>query len=174
MRQYPFFTSVILISGLFLAACSPPISISTLSLAPTEGTHLSVTPLEEEQPVISGTPLPLLPLPVTEEVTFTITGQVGSTLNAVATDGNIVYLGVGPRLLTVDITHPAAPQPPDLPAPRMEWVDATRFIFVRELDPYRHQRELRLGQIGGESVSVGPCNAEYCSYVFNVESAPLG
>lgn len=36
MRQYPSFTSVILLSALFLAACSPPISISTLSPAPTE------------------------------------------------------------------------------------------------------------------------------------------
>ncbi|HSL46337.1 MAG TPA: hypothetical protein VK897_23085 [Anaerolineales bacterium] len=110
MRQYPIFTSVILISAFFLAACSPPISISTLSPTPTEPPHLSVTPLEQEQPVISGTPLPLLPLPVREEVTFTITGQVGGTLNAVAMDGNIVYLGVGPRLLTVDITDPAAPR----------------------------------------------------------------
>jgi hypothetical protein len=33
---------------------------------------------------------------------------------------------------------------------------------------------LHLGQISGESVSVGPCNAGYCSYTFNVESAPLG
>ena len=36
MRQYPFFKSIILISALFLAACSPPISISTRSPTPTE------------------------------------------------------------------------------------------------------------------------------------------
>jgi hypothetical protein len=111
MRQYPFFPSVfVILALLFLAACSPPISISTLLPAPTEPPHLSVTPLAQEQPVISGTPLPALPLPATEEVTFTITGQVGGTLNAVAMDGNIVYLGVGPCLLTVDITDPAAPR----------------------------------------------------------------
>ncbi len=110
MKQHPFFTNVFVVLALFfLAACASPISISTLSPAPTDAPHLSATPVDQEQPVSSG-PLPVLPLPVREEVTFTITGKVGGTLTAVAMDGNIVYLGVGPRLLTVDITDPAAPR----------------------------------------------------------------
>jgi hypothetical protein len=35
---------------------------------------------------------------------------MGGTLNALAVDGNIVYLGIGPRLVIVDFTDPAAPR----------------------------------------------------------------
>ena len=64
--------------------------------------------------------------------------------------------------------------PADTPAPQIEWVDAARFLFIRELDPYRHQRELRLGQIGGPSILIGPFNGETQRYFFNLEEAPLG
>jgi hypothetical protein len=51
-----------------------------------------------------------MPLPVKEEVTFTLAAQLGGTVNAVALEGNIVYAGIGPRLVTVDISDPAAPR----------------------------------------------------------------
>jgi len=145
MRQYPSFKSVILISALFLAACGHPISISTLSPAPTEAPYSSVTPLEQEQPVSPETPLPLMPLPIREEVTFTITGQVGGTLHAVAMDGNIVYMGVGPRLLTVDISDPAAP--------RLLW-----------------QSEVLLGMVGAIAIQSGQAyvGAGHDFYIYNM------
>jgi hypothetical protein len=63
----------------------------------------------------------------------------------------------------------------DTPATRIVWVDGTRFLFVKgSLDPFAGPRELRLGQIGGPSIPIGPFNGETAQAVFNVESAPLG
>jgi hypothetical protein len=97
---------------MILAACAPELNtpLQTDTPVETNAPQPSPTPANPETPIISPTALPVLPLPFRDEVTFTITGQVGGTLTAVAMDGNIVYLGVGPRLLTVDITDPAAPR----------------------------------------------------------------
>lgn len=105
-----FLTGLMIV--LIMAACAPAgtAPVQTEAQAATEALQPSATLPNQEQPVSSGTALPVLPLPVKEEVTFTVTGQVGGTLNAVAMDGNIVYLGIGPRLLTVEITDPAAPR----------------------------------------------------------------
>jgi hypothetical protein len=53
-------------------------------------------------------------------------------------------------------------------------VDANRFFFVKGPYDQMAARELRLGQIGGPSILIGPFNGEGPHYVFNVESAPLG
>ncbi len=63
----------------------------------------------------------------------------------------------------------------DTPATQIQWVDATRFLFAKgSLDPAAGLRELRLGQIGGPSILIGPFNGETAQYFFNVEEAPLG
>lgn len=63
----------------------------------------------------------------------------------------------------------------DTPATHIQWVDATRFLFAKgSLDPSAGPRELRLGQLGGPSILLGPFNGETAHYLFNIEEAPLG
>ncbi len=50
------------------------------------------------------------PLPVREEVTFTVQAQLGGPFNPVAIDGNTVFVGIGPRFATVDISDPMSPR----------------------------------------------------------------
>lgn len=106
------FLPIGMVAVMALAACAPAVitPAPTDTQAGTDASQLTPTPPNEESPVSSGTALPVLPLPVKEEATFTITGQMGGTVSAVAMDGNTIYLGVGPRLLTVDITDPASPR----------------------------------------------------------------
>jgi len=113
------FVMMALIAALVLTACVPLASTTaqpTPAIQPTvtEGATSTPEPAADlptsERAVSSATPLPVLPLPVREEVTFTVAGQLGGTFNAVDLDGNIVYLGVGPRLVTVDIGDPSAPR----------------------------------------------------------------
>lgn len=106
------FFSLVIVVLLALTACTPGATTPapTEVQAGTDAPQSSPTSPTEEPSIRSGTALPVLPLPVKEEITFTITGQMGGTINAVAMDGNIVYLGVGPRLLTVDFTDPASPR----------------------------------------------------------------
>jgi hypothetical protein len=47
---------------------------------------------------------------VKEEVTFRVAAQLGGTAGTIALDGSIVYLGVGQRLMAVDISDPMAPR----------------------------------------------------------------
>jgi hypothetical protein len=49
-------------------------------------------------------------LPVKTEMNFTVVAQLGGRVNAVALDGNIAYVGIGPRLVTVDISDPTTPR----------------------------------------------------------------
>ncbi|HET7090535.1 MAG TPA: hypothetical protein VFL17_18010, partial [Anaerolineae bacterium] len=63
----------------------------------------------------------------------------------------------------------------DTPATQIQWVDATRFLYVKgPLDPSAGQRELRLGQLGGPSILIGPFGGETAQYFFNAEEGPLG
>ena len=104
------FLPIVMAEILVLIACAPAVTTPLQTAAGTNTPQSSPTPPNEEPSISSGTALPVLPLPVKEEVTFTIAGQMGGTVNALAMDGNIVYLGVGPRLVTVDIGNPAAPR----------------------------------------------------------------
>ena len=49
--------------------------------------------------------------PIPEEVTLQVVGQVGGQSLAVAVEGSIAYLGVGPRLVTLDVSASDDPQP---------------------------------------------------------------
>lgn len=63
----------------------------------------------------------------------------------------------------------------DIPATNIQWIDAQRFIYTKgSPDPIAGPRELRLGQIGGPSILIGPFNGETAYYLFNVEKTPLG
>jgi hypothetical protein len=104
------FFSWMMVALLALVACAP--AISTPSQMATEtNTPQSAPVLPTREPsLVSPTSLPVLPLPVKDELTFKLVTQMGGTLNALAVDGNIVYLGIGPRLVIVDFTDPAAPR----------------------------------------------------------------
>ncbi|MGB3716811.1 MAG: hypothetical protein WA996_20525 [Candidatus Promineifilaceae bacterium] len=49
-------------------------------------------------------------LPFTEEIGFTIVDQLGGVPRAVAVDGEIVYVGFGPRILVIDASDATNPQ----------------------------------------------------------------
>ena len=60
----------------------------------------------------------------------------------------------------------------DVPSARqLSWVDGKRFLFV---SGPQDRPELRLGQIGGPSVLIGPFTGEFASYQYNAEKAALG
>jgi hypothetical protein len=56
-------------------------------------------------------------------------------------------------------------------ARQLSWVDGKRFLFV---GGPQDRPELRLGQIGGPSILIGPFTGESASYQYNVEKAALG
>ena len=130
-----------------LAACAPERNTPRQTDTPVgiEAPQPSPTPPNPETPISAATALPALALPVKEELSFTIAGQIGGTVNAAALDGNIVYLGVGPRLLTVDITDPAAP----------------RFLW---------QSEILSGMVGAIAIQSGLAyvGAGHDFYIFNM------
>jgi len=47
--------------------------------------------------------------PARADIPVTLVGQWGGPCNAVALSGNCVYLGVGLRLLVLDVSGPASP-----------------------------------------------------------------
>lgn len=67
-------------------------------------------PSTSEPAVDSGSALPELPSLAKDELTFRVVTQMGGAFDAVAVDGNTVYLGIGPRFATVDISDPASPR----------------------------------------------------------------
>jgi len=56
-------------------------------------------------------------------------------------------------------------------ARQLSWVDGKRFLFV---SGPQERPELRLGQIGGLSVLIGPFTGNHASYQFNAEKAAVG
>ena len=99
MKRSHFFRAVLPIYSIFLltlAACAPatPILLSTSTASPS--------------PI--ATVKPITPTPTLEENAFALAGQLGGTVNAVALGGDIVYAGIGTRLVTVDIGDPTTPR----------------------------------------------------------------
>lgn len=90
------FFSLVMVASLALTACAPataiPVSTST------------------ESPLPTATIKPITPRPLPEETAFTLAGQLGGTVNAVALAGKTAYAGIGTRLVTVDISDPTAPR----------------------------------------------------------------
>lgn len=69
-------------------------------------------PRQISYPTATPTPTPpVFPtLPSENSVTFTLTDQFGGVPTAVLVEDNIAYLGVGPRLVLLDVSEPSAPQ----------------------------------------------------------------
>lgn len=63
--------------------------------------------------------------------------------------------------------------PPVLPARQFAWVDSEHFLWVK--GSYENSRaELRLGQVGGGSILIGPFNGEYAQFQFDPDKEALG
>jgi len=79
------------------------------TIEPTATSQPSATPLSDEQQSLpTQTALPATPQ-VTGEVTLEIVGQAGGALTAMAVAGKAAYLGLGPRLVVLDVSNPSAP-----------------------------------------------------------------
>jgi len=105
---------IVMVAVLMLTACGeePETAVSPTPPQATSLPKSAVPPTATAQTTstLQPTALPFLPLPVKEEIPFNMLAQLGGTFNALAVDRNIVYLGIGPRLVTVDIGDPAAPR----------------------------------------------------------------
>jgi hypothetical protein len=68
------------------------------------------------------------------DVAIETVGQWGGCTYAVATDGNLVYMGVGPRLVVLDVSNPAQPvkvgQSPVLPHEVADIAIAGRYAYL--------------------------------------------
>ncbi|MFZ1598054.1 MAG: hypothetical protein WAW26_19580, partial [Anaerolineae bacterium] len=62
-------------------------------------------------PTLTSTPMPTLtPTPTpTPTLVVELVGQIGGAVNAVAVEGRYAYVGVGPRLVILDVNDPAHP-----------------------------------------------------------------
>ena len=84
-----------------------------LSLGCSLSTTVSTRPAETRTPVKTpvGTITPVTSTPEKKEMSnFTLLGQIGGSAYAIAVEGNIVYMGQGPRLITLDVAQPNAPR----------------------------------------------------------------
>ena len=109
------FTVTLVYLILALAACqvyrdvtSTPHPPPSATLAPT------ATSLPSPIPLLSPIPTPepslLMPTPFVPEFTLEVVGQIGGYAQAVAVQYSIAYLAVGPQVLVVDVSDPAAPR----------------------------------------------------------------
>lgn len=111
------FVTIAIVLILALSACTGAIPTSTPTAAstslPTETQPPSpaptTIPTAMATPPSTQTPPTATPADGTP-LTFDIVAQYGGAVQAVAVDGDVAYLGVGPRLLALDIGSPSSPQ----------------------------------------------------------------
>ncbi len=111
---------LVLIATLILFACAPASTPTATPPVPSQqGTQEPEgTALPPEQPTSAETPISTIvgtiaavtPEPSEEGRPFNLLGQIGGSAYAVAVEGNIAYLGQGPRLITLDVSQPSAPR----------------------------------------------------------------
>ena len=73
----------------------------------------SATPTVTPEATTTPTPSPMptaVALAVTGELTFEMVAHEGGEVRSVAVDGNIAYVGVGPRLVALDVSNPGSPR----------------------------------------------------------------
>jgi hypothetical protein len=127
LKTFFLFLAVLIAeSGLFACSTSPPATpsvtpVATLSteeelLATPEKTAMPLpetavaTPIPPTStPSPSQTPSATLSLSFTEEITFEVINQQGGETKSVAVAGDLAYLGMGPRLIILDVHDPAVP-----------------------------------------------------------------
>ena len=84
---------------------SPTLAEPTIAASATP----TVTPEATTTPTPSPTPTAVA-LVVTGELTFEMVAHEGGEVRSVAVDGNIAYVGVGPRLVALDVSNPGSPR----------------------------------------------------------------
>lgn len=90
---------------------NPPLVTAVPSPLPVPSTPL---PTQIPTPTMSVAPtiIPVIPtLSVSDEITFQLLAQQGGETKAVAVADNLAYIGMGPRVITLDISDPALPEP---------------------------------------------------------------
>ena len=129
-RFLPITFFLLTIALLFLAACQP--SSTTAVADVVEVTPRSETAVATPTPRLTNTLTPTLPQPtetavapppfeptpdnatvnltLTDDFEASLVLQVGGSPQAVTVVDNIAYLGIGARLVLVDVSNPAAPQ----------------------------------------------------------------
>ena len=98
------FFSLMMIAVLALSACASPTGFGTTR--PSASDQVTTIVAATMQVFPSNTPEP----PSQEELTFKVLTQMGGLFDAVAVDGNTLYLGIGARFTTIDISDPSSPR----------------------------------------------------------------
>lgn len=143
MKRDRYFQQVLMIFFLLLmglSACAPAATPLPPSPTVTATSTLEPSPTrasEESAPTAAlATPSPTPP-PARDPLAFNVLAQMGGTFGALAIDGNTVYLGIGPRLATVDVSDPSAP--------RLLWQSETLPGLVEALTVQPGRVYLRIG-----------------------------
>lgn len=113
------------------------------SRTPTPTDTATATPTPSQTPTATATPdltptqslwLTLAPPVATGEVQLEVVNQVGGAISAVAVVGNLAYVGVGPRLVILEVSNPQNPvvvgQSDVLPAVIQDLVVANGFAYA--------------------------------------------
>ncbi|MEM7335252.1 MAG: hypothetical protein AAF490_24455 [Chloroflexota bacterium] len=99
----------------------PPLPEPTHTAVPTEPIVPTEPPLPTETAVILPTAIVTLPststptpaslptIPTTSNLNYSTIVQFGGTPNSIELDGQIAYLGVGPRVAAIDVSNPSNP-----------------------------------------------------------------
>jgi len=78
---------------------------------PTIAASATPTGTPEATPTPAPSPMPTaVALAMTEELSFEMLAHEGGEVRSVAVDGNIAYVGVGPRLVALDVSNPGSPR----------------------------------------------------------------
>lgn len=120
-------------------------------------------------PIDRTSPTPA-PLALANEVTFELIAQEGGEVHAVAVNGNMAYVGAGPRLVALDVTNLASPQfiarselLPDIVEAVViaeedkavrAYIGAGRYAVVLESGPYGEMVVLGMAEVPGHATAV--------------------
>lgn len=78
---------------------------------PTIAASATPTGTPEATPTPAPSPMPTaVALAMTEELSFEMLAHEGGEVRSVAVDGNIAYVGLGPRLVALDVSNPGSPR----------------------------------------------------------------
>ena len=163
-----------MVALLALSACASPSSVDTAqpSLSDPVGTVIAAT----MQAPSTHTPEPQFQ--DQSGLTFRVVKQLGGLFDAVAIDGNTVYLGIGARFTTIDIGDPSSPRLlwqsevlTDLPASiavrsGMAYLRVgTEMLIYDVSDPVLPSLAGRMSDVSGDLLAAG-------NFVYTVTSYP--
>ena len=104
MKRYPFITLFVLMGLLLILVPGVP---ATAAPSETGISRIKTNFLDDRSNDPPDSARPLFSIADAENVEFV--GHIGGATYAVAVQGNYAYIGVGPRLVILDISNPASP-----------------------------------------------------------------